>query len=45
LEKLVVLPAQLGEVLAAERSAEVAHERYDERLLAPAFGQAHLSFP
>jgi hypothetical protein len=37
------VPAQLGEVLAAERSAEVAHERHHERLLTPALGQAHLT--
>ena len=39
---LVVGLTQLGEVLAAERSAEVAHEGHDQRAVAPAIGELHL---
>jgi hypothetical protein len=35
--------AQLGEVLAAEWSPEVAHESHDQRLRAPALRELHLA--
>src|SRR5205814_699889 len=41
LPELVVLPAQLGEVLAAEGSAETAHEGHYERTFTPALGDVH----
>ena len=44
-EEVFVVPAQLDEVLAAERSAEMAHERHHEWLLAPALRQVNLAFP
>jgi hypothetical protein len=40
---LVVGLTQLGEVLAAERSAEVAHEGHDQGAVAPAIRKLNLS--
>jgi len=37
--ELLVMLAQLDELLAAERSAEVAHERDHQRPLAPTLGE------
>src|SRR5439155_9881790 len=40
---LLVMLAQLDELLAAERSAEVAHEGHDQRPVAPALGERHVA--
>ena len=43
LAELLVVLAQLDELLAAERSAEVAHERHHERPVAPALRERDVS--